>query len=310
MWWTAWAWGAEPVLVGTVGDLPVELVLPVGTEPGHLRYVRAGATLSLEGPCGDPCALTESDASGRATGRLEARWSGEVLEGTWSTPDGSRRLPLHAERGPDAAIVWTRAARWARPAHPVKTDPVVVELPAVLVPDPGLQTRLDAILTVERLVGDPQERLLADGWVDEVHHEVALDRAGVLAIRVHVSGSAAYPDGFSRSVTLDLRTGSEIGAATFGPEGRLAIGARVAAEAASRRAAADPEVRDLLAADPFPAAAPASYWPAPDGLHATLAWGVPHALAALAPDDDVCLPWATVAAAIPPGSPLARLLGP
>lgn len=307
--WLSAAMAAEPaVLVGTVSDYPVRIVLPGAQGPGSLTYIRKNARLGLSGTCGAPCALTELGPDGRPTGAIAATWSsaGLSLTGTWETPDHTKKLPFAAAGGPDAAVVWARAAVWPRGAGAHKTEPVRATLPAILVVDPAVQAKLDALASPQRLIGDPQEQIIADGWVNETRYETALNRAGVLALVVYVDGSGAYPDQFTRTLTVDTHTGAEIGLEAFTAAGRTALVAAVDAEVQRRKRSADPEVADLIANVHFDDASLAGFYPTPEGLVFRVSWGFPHAIEAMEPDSLVVIPWATCIPAIAPGSPLLR----
>lgn len=308
LWISAALAGAPSVLVGTVGDYPVRITLPE-TGAGSLTYVRKGAGLKLSGTCGSPCALTESGPDGKPTGLITATWAGSALSGTWETPDHSRKLPFSASGGPDAAVVWTRKETWPRGADGFKHDPIRATLPAVLVADPGAQAKLDALFVPERLVGDPKAQIVADGWVDEIGHDVAFDRAGIVAVVVHVDGSGAYPDRYSRALTVDARTGAEIGVESFTAAGSAALVAAVEAEIERRKRAAEPEAAEMIAGVHFDAKKLAGFYPTREGLAFHVDWGLPHAVAAASPDERVVIPWARCASAIAPGAPLQRAAG-
>ncbi|MEZ4235356.1 MAG: hypothetical protein R3F59_04195 [Myxococcota bacterium] len=281
--------------------------LQLDGDHGTLTYLRKAAVLQLTGACGSPCVLDERGPDGAPTGHIEAAWQGDALTGTWRTPDGKTSLPLAARRGPDAAVVDLRPETWTRANRDKWSGPTIaVTLPHVYLADPAAQSRADALLTPQQLIGDPRAQIEADGWVDAVRTTVLLERGGVLSLRVDTEGSGAYPDGYSKAVILDERTGAAIGPETFSPAGRAALTAKVAAEVAKRKAAATSEVQELVAGVQFTEKQLVGFAVSPAGLEVPFGWGLPHVLAAAIPDEDVVLPWSAVAEALAPGSPLAR----
>jgi hypothetical protein len=304
--WLSAVWAAPPAtLVGTVGDYPVRLTLP-GAGAGSLTYVRKNAGFGLAGSCTSTCTLTELGPDGKPTGAITATWSGSTLSGTWETPDHKKKLPFSASGGPEAAVVWTRAETWRREAGAFKSEPVEVKLPALLVADPAVQAKLDVLFDVKNLVGDPVAQILADGWVDSVDHEVVLQRAGVVAVLVHVEGSGAYPDRTTRALTVDARTGAQIGLEALTTAGSTALVAAVEAEVQRRKRTAEPEIVSEIADVHFDATKLAGFYPNAEGLVFRVDWGLPHAIAAGAPDSLVVIPWTQCASALAPGSALTR----
>jgi hypothetical protein len=304
--WLSAVWAATPsILVGTVGDYPVRLTLP-GSGAGSLTYVRKDAGFGLTGSCTSTCTLTELGPDGKPTGAITATWSGSTLSGTWETPDHKKKLPFSASGGPDAAVVWTRAETWRRDPAASKHEPIEAKLPALLVADPAVQAKLEVLFDVKRLVGDPVAQIVADGWVDSVDHEVVLQRAGVVAVVVHVEGSGAYPDRYARALAVDTRTGTEIGLEAFTTAGSAALVAAVEAEVQRRKRTVEPELVSEVADVHFDATKLAGFYPNAEGLVFRVDWGLPHAIAAGAPDSQVVIPWTQCASALAPGSALVR----
>lgn len=303
--------------VGRIGDREVVVVLPAGAAgvtpgaSGQLTWIRTGDTLALAGACPNTpspsCTVSATTATGAAAGRIEGTFADGVLSGTW-TPAGSEPpAPLTLDARPGAAVVYGMTEVWTRPGTTKPTTSFEVTLPRVRVVDPVAQGRIDAALTPEALLGDPQAQIEADGWVDAARFETTLNRDAVLSLLVTVEGSGAYPDSYNRAVVLDLLTGGQIGADTLSDAGRTALVARVSEEVAQRKAAADPEVQEMLAPVAFTDRDLVGFEATEQGLGFFVPWGLPHAIAAASPDPVVTVAWAEVAPNLAPGSPLARV---
>ena len=197
--------------------------------------------------------------------------------------------------------LWQRAPGAPKPA-------LEVTLPRIVVADPALQAKLDALLVPERLVGDTRAQLLSDGWADTVTFNTTLDRSGVVAFTVLVEGTAAYPDRVTTSLVLDACAGVPIGVEAFSSAGKTALVGVVTAEVARRKAEADPETREMIEGAHFTEADLSGFYAMTSGIAFHVHWGLPHAMAAGGPDPLVVVPWTTAASAILPRTALARAL--
>jgi hypothetical protein len=94
--------GSVVELFGTVGKdigVSMELTFQKGRLSGSYAYARYEKKIPLSGMCsGGSLMLQESDASGKLTGSFRGRFTKpQIVEGTWSTPDGKRTLPFHLQ---------------------------------------------------------------------------------------------------------------------------------------------------------------------------------------------------------------------
>jgi hypothetical protein len=94
--------GSVVELFGTIGkDLRVSMNLTFQKDgvTGTYAYVKYEKKISLRGTCeSGSLALEESDASGKPTGSLRGNFTKpQIVEGTWSTPDGKKALPFHLQ---------------------------------------------------------------------------------------------------------------------------------------------------------------------------------------------------------------------
>jgi hypothetical protein len=92
---------------GNIKNIPIQMTLQqkVAGVVGTYRYVKIGTDLGLEGSLRgkDSLILFEYDESGKQTGLFKGRFKGafgtsELIEGTWSKPNGSKSLPFALRR--------------------------------------------------------------------------------------------------------------------------------------------------------------------------------------------------------------------
>jgi hypothetical protein len=94
--------GSTIELFGIVGKgLGISMNLTVQKDrlSGSYLYVKYEKKIPLSGTCTNgSLALQESDASGKQTGSFRGNFTKpQIIEGTWSTPDGKKTLPFHLQ---------------------------------------------------------------------------------------------------------------------------------------------------------------------------------------------------------------------
>jgi hypothetical protein len=108
--------GSVVELSGTIGkDLRISMNLTFQKDrlSGSYAYVKYGKEIPLSGTCvGGSLTLQESDASGKPTGSFRGNFTNpQIVEGTWSTPDGKKSLPFHLVAAPPPTapkVTWTK----------------------------------------------------------------------------------------------------------------------------------------------------------------------------------------------------------
>lgn len=94
--------GSIVELFGTIGkDLGISMNLTFQKDgvSGSYAYVKYEKNIPLRGTCtGGSLTLQESDASGKPAGSFRGSFtSPQIVEGTWSTPDGKKSLPFRVQ---------------------------------------------------------------------------------------------------------------------------------------------------------------------------------------------------------------------
>lgn len=86
-----------------------------------------------------------------------------------------------------------------------------IRYPRVSGLSPALNRKVQASLSYERTLKlDLKEELGTFQWLEEADYEVNYNKKGVLVITLSMEGTAAYPSSVSKTVVVDLRTGSRV----------------------------------------------------------------------------------------------------
>jgi hypothetical protein len=83
-----------------------------------------------------------------------------------------------------------------------------IKYPKVKASTPALAKRIEAAISFRSILGlNLQEELTTNQWLEEADYKVIYNDKGVLCVDLFMEGSAAYPDGVTKTAVVDLRTG-------------------------------------------------------------------------------------------------------
>ena len=201
--------------------------------------------------------------------------------------------------------VWTRT--WKQ--KPTGAE-IPVSLPVITLPDPAAQAKADKALSVKALLDQTRAEIEEDGWVDRITWKETFRGGGLVNLDIHVEGSGAYPDSWTKHVVMSMETGARVGADTFAKKTSAALISRLndALQAkVQAKVAEDPEVAELLSNVAFAKGGLDHFSVSRAGVVFHHTFALPHALAAAAPGGDLLLPWAETGHYLSRSSPLARL---
>src|SRR5215813_14241405 len=86
-----------------------------------------------------------------------------------------------------------------------------INYPKVKASTPVLSRKIEAAISYASVLKlNLQEQLRDDQWLEEAEYEVVYNKNGVLSIALSMNGTAAYPDGTTKYVVVDLRSGSRV----------------------------------------------------------------------------------------------------
>ncbi len=86
-----------------------------------------------------------------------------------------------------------------------------ITYPKVKASSPTLSKKIETTLSYAKVLKlDLKEELGEYQWLEEADYEVGYNKNGLLTITLSMNGTAAYPDGTSKTLVVDLKTGNQL----------------------------------------------------------------------------------------------------
>lgn len=86
-----------------------------------------------------------------------------------------------------------------------------VTYPKVKAATPALSRKIEATISYLKVLElNIREEISDVQWLEEADYKVDYNKRGILVITLSMNGTGAYPDGTSKTVVVDLKTGSRI----------------------------------------------------------------------------------------------------
>ena len=194
-----------------------------------------------------------------------------------------------------------------------------IRYPKVKASTSALSKQIESTLSYARVLKlDLKDELNGNQWLEEADYEVNYNEKGLLTITLSMNGTAAYPDGVSKAVVVDLNTGNQLRPAdVFTNLPGLAAMVRKTQRAeivkATKEISADPENKDVdpkqLFEDANLIAKNLDEFEVNDsGLTFIYDYGFPHVMQALEPDGRYTYSWKQLKPYIKSGSPFAKFV--
>jgi len=193
-----------------------------------------------------------------------------------------------------------------------------INYPKVKAATPALSRKIEVAISYPSILGlNLQEELTTVQWLEEADYEVVYDNNGVLCIDLTMSGSAAYPDGVTKTAVVDLRKGTLVKTSdVFTDLQGLAAMVRKAQKKEIEEAIAEikknPEFKEEDPADLFKEADfhrkdLEGYSVNDKGVTFKYDYGFVHAIQALQPDVNFFFTWEQLRPFLVPGGLLEKL---
>lgn len=194
-----------------------------------------------------------------------------------------------------------------------------VTRPVVTASSPALSRKITSLVSPEKVLGlNLKEEMGEYQWLENADFEIVYNAHGILCLREWMEGTAAYPDGVTRYVSVDTEKGMVLTPEMIftDPDGLAAKVRRMQKEEirkASEEIRKDPETADtdpasLFAEAAFTAAELKSFSVEADGVTFHYDYGFPHVLTAIQPDGEFKLNWRELRPFIRRDGLLARLV--
>lgn len=194
-----------------------------------------------------------------------------------------------------------------------------VTYPKVKAATPALSKKIEVTISyAKNLDLNVQEEMGEIQWLEDAEFEVNYNARAILVITLWIEGSGAYPDGTSKTVAVDLRTGnrilpSEAFTDLKGLVAKIKQKQKVEIEASIKDLREDPEEKDtdpaeLFAEEEFKVANLSEFAVDAKGVTFIYDYGFPHAIKALEPEGRYTYSWAEIAKFVKPQGPLWKFI--
>ena len=218
-----------------------------------------------------------------------------------------------------SVIVTDRKVTYKRP-KPISEykKTFVVNYPKVKAATAALSRKIEKTLSYERVMDiNIQEQIKDSQWLYEATYKVKYNRNGALAVDLTIDGSAAYPDGSTKTVVVDTTTGERVT-----PEMSFTdLDSLVAMVNKAQKKEIDKAIADIKKNPEAGESDPADLFSNADFKTEDLDWfaisnsGVtfkydyefPHVIQALQPNGEFFFTWKQLKPYIKPGSLLSRI---
>lgn len=195
----------------------------------------------------------------------------------------------------------------------------IVTYPKVKASTPALSRKIESTISYLKVLQlNIREEMSDVQWLEEASYDVDYNARGILVITLSMHGTAAYPDGTSKTVAVDLKTGGRItpAAAFTNTNGLVELikqKQKAEIESAIVELRKDPEAKEtdpaeLFAEETFTVEHLKEFSIADDGITFIYDYGFPHVIEALEPDGRYKFSWEEIAKFVNTSGPLAQFV--
>lgn len=194
-----------------------------------------------------------------------------------------------------------------------------VTYPKVKAATPAISRRMETAIDPAIVLGvDIQEEINEVQWLEEAGYEVGYNKNRILSVMLFMYGAGAYPDGSSKYVVIDVKTGRRLKAGDLFTNLRGLVAKVKEAQAAEIEAGKveirkDPEMADtdadqLFASSDFTIKNLNEFAVSDTGVTFMYDYGFPHVIKALEPNGSYLITWAELKPFIKRPGLLARFV--
>ena len=195
----------------------------------------------------------------------------------------------------------------------------VVHYPRVKASTPALSRKIESTISYLKVMDlNIREEISDVQWLEEADFEVNYNSRGILVVTLTINGTAAYPDGTSKTVVVDQRTGNRILPETaFTDLAGLAVlikqKQKEEIEKSIKELKADPENKEIDPAElfentDFKIDDLKEYAVDNETVTFIYDYGFPHVIEALQPEGRFTFKWTEIARFVKPGGPFAKFI--
>ena len=219
-----------------------------------------------------------------------------------------------------SVIVTKRTVTYTRPKpQPKYKRTFLVNYPKIKAATPAISAKIEQQLSYfKNFEFTLKEEMTELQWLEEADYEVQHNANGILSVALTVSGSAAYPDGSTKHIVIDTKTGARVTASSlFGNTSGLASQAdkKLQAEISgakkeikANKENADIDVNELFDGKAFDVESLNEFSVSKEGVTFYYEYGFPHVIEALRPNGEFKFTWAELKPFINPTGLLASFV--
>jgi hypothetical protein len=194
-----------------------------------------------------------------------------------------------------------------------------VTYPKVKAATPALSKKIESTISYLKVLQlNIREELTDVQWLEEADYKVDYNARGILVITLSMNGTGAYPDGTSKTVAVNLKTGNRITPAEAftnidGIVGLIRKKQKSEIDAAIVELRKDPNANEtdpaqLFAEEQFTAEDLKHFAIDNKGVMFIYDYGFPHVIEALEPEGRYKFTWSEIATYVKPSGPLAQFI--
>lgn len=305
---------------------------------GSYKYATSKSSLNLVGTInGVKVVVDEKDSKGQVTGTFNGTLLvGKRFFGTWTDSKKTKSMPFivaveaNAEAldgGKDGIVITHSTKKFPKKRAGENPEPAVVTIPVVaekLLPA-TIGPKVQKVLSTKNALGQTPEEMAkelreGDFWLSEVDYTINYNKNYLVDAAFNRNGCGAYPDGETKHVLVDLKTGKQVKAndafnAASIPQLRKLLKAKMEKEVQDtfKEFEKSPEeltdVKERLKGPYVPSQKLLDNFTVSDkGLMFAQDWEFPHVIQALQPDGQYFFTFAELKPLINVNGPLGRFV--
>ena len=203
-----------------------------------------------------------------------------------------------------SVIVTKRRVTYTRPKPQSKYKRTfVVNYPKIKAATPAISTKIEQQLSYfKNFEFTLKEEMTELQWLEEADYEITHNANGLLSAALTVSGSAAYPDGSTKHIVVNIKTGERqtasslftnaSGLASLADKKLQAEISGAKKEIKANKENADIDVNELFDGKNFDVDSLNDFSVTKDGVTFYYEYGFPHVIEALRPNGEFKFSWA------------------
>lgn len=229
-------------------------------------------------------------------------------------------IGLAAMAPAQSVVVTKKKVTYTRPKPITKYKKTfVVNYPKIKAANAALSRRIEVAIAYEKAFPfNLQEEINEIQWLEEADYTVLYNKNGILNVELSIQGTAAYPDGSTKSMVVDTKTGKRVlpgevftylnGLIDMAKAAQKAEITKAIEEIKNNKDWEEPEPERLFETADFTQENLKGFSISDKGVTFHYDYGFPHVIQAMAPNGEYTFTWAQMKPYIRVNSVLWRLV--